>query len=188
MSAGVLPGWYGKLPALGDFAGRRLPPLFVEPWDQWLAAGLGYWRESADTWPDAFLTAPIMRFTLGAGVPFELSPGYAGVMMPSVDRVGRYFPLTVVRPRGAHEAQSPSTWLQALEALMAAALDDDWDAERLDVELGGLEDTTDDYGPAWPERGRALWWYERDGISSTPVATTGLPATDSFMRLVTGRL
>ena len=50
----VLPGWYGKLPALGDFASRRLPPEFVEPWDRWLAAGLAAWREHDADWLDAF--------------------------------------------------------------------------------------------------------------------------------------
>ena len=28
-----------SLCALGDFAGRRLPAVFIEPWDRWLAAG-----------------------------------------------------------------------------------------------------------------------------------------------------
>ena len=32
------PGFYGKLPARGDFVRRRLPSAFVAPWDQ-LAAG-----------------------------------------------------------------------------------------------------------------------------------------------------
>jgi hypothetical protein len=41
--------------------------------------------------------------------------------MPSVDRVGRYFPLTVVRPRGATEDQVPAAWLRALESLAVAA-------------------------------------------------------------------
>ena len=84
------PGWYGKLPSLGDFASRRLSPLFVEPWDRWLATGLDAWRNADEAWLAAFLAAPTWRFALGAGVPFAQSPGYAGVLMPSVDRVGRY--------------------------------------------------------------------------------------------------
>ena len=109
MSVPVLPGWYGKLPALGDFAGRRLPPLFVDPWDRWLALGMSHWRDSDPAWLEAFLAAPTWRFALGAGVPFELSPGYAGVLMPSVDRVGRYFPLTIARPRGPHSSGRTAT-------------------------------------------------------------------------------
>ena len=187
MSAAALPGWYGKLPSLGDFASRRLPPLFVEPWDHWLATGLASWREADEGWLEAFLAAPTWRFALGAGVPFEQSPGYAGVLMPSVDRVGRYFPLTVVRPRGPGEAEAPAAWLKALEGLAVAALNDDWSAERFDAELEGLDDAAD-AGPAWPEEGRTLWWCERDGELSAPVSTTGLPETGALVRLLAGRL
>ena len=185
MAAATVPGWYGKLPALGDFAGRRLPPLFVEPWDHWLASGMAFWRQGDDAWPRAFLAAPTWRFALGADVPFVHSPGYVGVLMPSVDRVGRYFPLTVVRARGAREPHAPASWLQALEGLAVAALIDDWNAERFDAELGALHTDTD-AGPAWPARGRTLWWCERDGQSSAPIATTGLPEAADFVRLLAG--
>ena len=187
MSGAVLPGWYGKLPALGDFASRRLPPLFVEPWDRWLSAGLAGWRDSDEAWLDAFLAAPTWRFALGAGVPFERSPGYAGVLMPSVDRVGRYFPLTVVRPRGAAEAEAPAAWLQSLEGLAVAALHDDWNADRFDAELGSLEDGAD-AGPPWPAEGRACWWCEREGQVSAPVTTSGLPESGALVSLLAGRL
>ena len=33
-------GWFGKIPALGDFVTRHLPPSFVQPWDEWLSAEL----------------------------------------------------------------------------------------------------------------------------------------------------
>jgi type VI secretion system protein ImpM len=189
MPAAVLPGWYGKLPSLGDFASRRLPPLFVEPWDRWLATGMASWREGDEAWLEAFLAAPTWRFALGAGLPFQQSPGYAGVLMPSVDRVGRYFPLTVVRPRGPSESQAPADWLQTLEGLAVAALNDDWSAERFDAELEGLDAAADtDAGPAWPEPGRTLWWCERAGQVSTPVATSGLPETTALVRLLAGRV
>ncbi len=183
----IAPGWYGKLPAIGDFASRRLPPLFVEPWDHWLADGLASWRDGDPDWLDAFLAAPTWRFALGAGVPFDASPGYAGVLMPSVDRVGRYFPLTVVRPRGATEEQVPAAWLQVLEGLAVAALHDDWNAERFDAELEATEAAEGD-GPAWPDAGRTLWWCERDGEVSTPVGTTGLPQSTALTSLLAGRL
>ena len=34
------PGFWGKLPAAGDFVGRRLPAAFVEPWDRWVSRHL----------------------------------------------------------------------------------------------------------------------------------------------------
>lgn len=185
------PGWYGKLPALGDFASRRLPPRFVEPWDHWLAAGLASWREADEAWLDTFLAAPTWRFALGAGVPFAQSPGYVGVLMPSVDRVGRYFPLTVVRARGTFESEAPQAWLTALEGLAVAALHEDWNAERFDAELGNLDNVEDDdgsAGPIWPDEGRTLWWCERDGQRSEPVGTAGLPDSSALERLFNGRL
>jgi len=33
----ILPGFYGKMPATGDFVTRRLPGDFVRVWDRWLA-------------------------------------------------------------------------------------------------------------------------------------------------------
>ena len=186
MATAVLPGWYGKLPSLGDFASRRLPPLFIEPWDRWLAAGLASWRQRDEAWLEAFLAAPTLRFALGAGMPFARSPGYAGVLMPSVDRVGRYFPLTIVRPRAAGEAQVPAAWLEALERLAVAALEDDWSAERLDAELGALDDVgaAAGAGPPWPGDGRTLWWCERDGRMSGPATMAGLPDAAALLRLL----
>jgi len=49
---------------------------------------------SGEDWLDSYLTAPIWRFLLSSGVCGQMP--MLGVMMPSVDRVGRYFPLTVV--------------------------------------------------------------------------------------------
>lgn len=182
MSTAVLPGWYGKLPSLGDFASRRLPPLFVDPWDCWLASSLASWRDGDAAWLVAYLAAPPLRFALGAGVPFEQSPGYAGVLMPSVDRVGRYFPLTAVRPRAPSEAEAPALWLQALESVSVAALNNDWDADRFDEELSRLDDAPDG-GPAWPAHGQSLWWCEPDGQISMPATSIGLPDAAALVRL-----
>lgn len=185
MGRGALPGWYGKLPALGDFASRRLPPLFVEPWDRWLASGLAHWRDADPGWLDAYLAAPVVHFALGAGVPFAHSPGYAGVLMPSLDRVGRYFPLTVARARDAGEARIPAGWLRAVEDVAVAAMQDDWDADRFDDELATIDDDGDAAG-AWPDEGRAQWWCRREGAASAPAGTAGLPQGPDFARLLGG--
>src|SRR5664279_3439708 len=88
----TIPGWYGKLPTLGDFASRRLEADFIEPWDLWLGEGLQGQRESmGDAWLDAYLQSPPWRFLLMPGVlpGFDAGLIVAGVLMPSVDRVGR---------------------------------------------------------------------------------------------------
>ena len=141
-------GWYGKLPSLGDFASRRLAPAFVEAWDHWLASGLAAWREQApDAWLDAYLASPSWRFVLMPGCMPSCMPGesgaWAGVLMPSVDRVGRYFPLTLVRrlpdmPADAAQLDDLLRWLHRLDDLAVDALQDDWAVDRLESELGRL--------------------------------------------------
>jgi type VI secretion system protein ImpM len=148
MQADDLTGWYGKLPSLGDFASRRLPPSFVEPWDDWLARGLAAWREqSPDGWLDSYLASPSWRFVLMPGALGSATPpgsgAWAGVLMPSVDRVGRYFPLTLARalpalPGDAAQAGDLLGWLQQLDDVALDALHDDWPVERLDAELARL--------------------------------------------------
>jgi type VI secretion system protein ImpM len=60
--------------------------------------------------------------------------------VPSVDRVGRYFPLVVVSaplPRPVDGAQVAALWHWAgqLEDIAVQALQDDWTAEALDAAL-----------------------------------------------------
>jgi type VI secretion system protein ImpM len=88
-------GFYGKLPCKGDFLQRRVPCEFVEVWDAWVQSSLNESkRQLDDRWLDVYLTSPVWRFVLAAGLCGTDS--YAGVLVPSVDRVGRYFPLTIV--------------------------------------------------------------------------------------------
>lgn len=90
-------GFFGKLPGYGDFIERNLPRSFVDVWDQWLQRAMAGSRQMlGDHWLDAYLTSPVWRFALSSGCV----DGHAwlGVMLPSVDRVGRYFPLTIVLP------------------------------------------------------------------------------------------
>jgi len=47
-----------------------------------------------ERWLEAYLTSPVWRFVLSPGICGD--GAYGGVMVPSVDRVGRYFPLTIV--------------------------------------------------------------------------------------------
>ena len=139
------PGWHGKLPSLGDFASRRLGPDFLATWDTWLASGLQQLRQRDPSgWLAAYLANPTRRFLLMPGV----LPGaagqqaWAGVLMPSVDRVGRYFPFTIaqptVLPASTQQMQSLWFWLGRLDELAADALHDDWTVDRLEAELARM--------------------------------------------------
>jgi type VI secretion system protein ImpM len=140
------PGWHGKLPSLGDFASRRLVPAFVDAWDGWLAAGMLAMRDADPAgWLTAYLASPTRRFVLAPGVlPGEAGrQAWAGVLMPSVDRVGRYFPFTIVLalgelPASTQQMQGLWSWLGRLDELAADALQDDWSVARLEAELARM--------------------------------------------------
>ena len=89
------PGFYGKVPAFGDFLSRHMPSSFVNEWDAWLQSLIESSRlRLGQEWPDAWLEMPIWHFGLGAGIA---GPGKAfGVLIPSVDRVGRHFPFSIL--------------------------------------------------------------------------------------------
>ena len=167
-SAAQPPGWHGKLPSLGDFASRRLDASFIEPWDGWLAAGLLALREARpEAWLDAYLGSPSWRFLLMPGVLPGTAPGdagaqaWAGVLMPSVDRVGRYFPLTLVLPLqdgpgSTQEMTALWQWLARLDELARDALFEDWTADRLEQELARMALPALSPGPAQAAAGPAV--------------------------------
>lgn len=87
-------GLYGKLPSEGDFVTRRLPWEFTSVWDDWLQQGMQASRVALGAgWLELYLSAPIWRFHVAPGVCGPM--GWRGLFFASVDRVGRYFPLTL---------------------------------------------------------------------------------------------
>lgn len=119
-------GAYGKMPGLGDFFRINVRAGFVGPWDLWLQSGLQAVRVSLGArWQECYMSAPLWRFTLNPAVAGRMAA--QGVMMPSVDRVGRTFPLTLVWPGPvggltAHIAATPV--FEVLEEIALTALED----------------------------------------------------------------
>ncbi len=141
------PGWYGKLSSLGDFAQRRLPPSFVQACDTWLSAAMRGGREQlGERWLDVYLTAPLLRFAWAPGIVD--TQWWFGLLMPSCDSVGRYFPLLIAQPR--MRAPDDRIALDHLELwydhLAHAAMGTLNDA---DGTVESLESTLQD-APAWP--------------------------------------
>jgi len=210
MAAGV----YGKLPSRGDFVSRRLPREFIEPWDAWLQAGIASSRTRlGEQWLEHYLTSPLWCFALGGGV-CGAQP-VAGVLMPSVDRVGRYFPLTLAQPLPLRSdlaalAGDGVDWFARLSALALRALDDDFDFSALDQALETLP-APPAAAPAAPRacvqqldspsavqalaraclpadwQGATLWWSEgSEAIAPCRLLLAGLPAAEHFATLFTG--
>lgn len=119
-------GFFGKMPGRGDFVRRDLPNAFVDTWDEWLTECIARSRAAlGHHWTDAWLCAPVWRFALGGGLCGPTA--WAGVMMPSVDSAGRYFPLTLVASVAGTEIPASlliGGWIDALENAAISALDD----------------------------------------------------------------
>lgn len=124
----MMKGVFGKLPAHGDFVQRGLPGSFTDTWDEWLQRAVHGSRELVGApWLDFYLTSPIWRFVLSPGVVDEKA--WAGVLVPSVDSVGRYFPVTLCAEFGARRRvfdffESAQSWYSALCDLGLSSLQD----------------------------------------------------------------
>lgn len=143
------PGWYGKISTLGDFAQRRLPVAFVEASDAWLShTMLASRQQFGERWLEGYLTSPVMRFAWAPGVlmPTE-THWWFGVLMPSCDSVGRYFPLLIAhrRPRPPLDRIA----LDHLELWFAHLAHAATDTLRAQATVEGFEQALRE-APPWP--------------------------------------
>lgn len=120
------PGCFGKLMSHADFVQRHMLPGFLQRWDHWLQEAMHRARHRiGDDWLPVYLHSPIWRFALAAGACD--AHAWAGVMMPSVDSVGRQFPLTIVA-RLSQDAdllgclRDGQDWYATLETLALSSL------------------------------------------------------------------
>ena len=134
-------GYFGKLPSRGDFIRKDLPQDFVQSWDEWVQSLLLTGREElGEAWQNAYFSAPIWRFALAAGMcgPSRM----VGVVMPSVDRVGRQFPFTIATVADDGPVwslyQSASACFASLEDAALTMLEDDADPAALEERLASV--------------------------------------------------
>ena len=145
-TAGALPqeslptGWYGKIPSTGDFVARRVPAAFCESWDRWLQSAMTGSRERlAGRWRDVYLSMPVWRFVFSPGMLTEHA--WAGIMVPSVDAVGRYFPLAVASALPSESLnivatlEAAQSWFDEIEAIALSAIAPGANAAAIDAAL-----------------------------------------------------
>jgi type VI secretion system protein ImpM len=152
MAAQDVPGWFGKLATQGDFASRRLTPEWVQSCDDWLSACVATsTRQLGERWLEVYLSAPLWRFAWGPGIAGD--SWWFGVLMPSCDNVGRYFPLVVAQAR--EQAPADRAGLAHLEAwwahVAAAAMETLAEGASLAGFEAGLHQA-----PPWPGPARLL--------------------------------
>jgi len=121
-------GLFGKLQAKRDFVSQGAPRGFLSAFEPWIQSGVASSRAQLGAdWQGAYLTAPIWRFWLAP----QLSGGATaiGAFMPSVDGVGRYFPLSVAMfaEEGENlpppEADPQDGWFAAVEDFLLSTLE-----------------------------------------------------------------
>jgi type VI secretion system protein ImpM len=176
MTGAASAGLFGKLPARGDFVRAGLPGDFVAAWDDWLQDVLAASRaQLGAAWLPTFLKAPVWRFLLppghcGAG-------GVLGVLLPSVDRVGRYFPLTLaaVMPP-AEAAPDDAAWLDAAVAAGLAALERDAPPDEVVRLLPPA--------PTGAAGAPGFWTLGANGAIARRLVPAGLPEPEMFTAML----
>jgi type VI secretion system protein ImpM len=189
-SAASPVGLFGKLPSAGDFVTRSLPSAFVAAWDDWLQRSLVASRAKlGNGWTEVYLESPIWRFALQ---PQVCSPqAWAGVIMPSVDRAGRYFPLTLAAPipSGASTLLTVTAaehWFAELERIALWALEPDATLEAIEALLGRQAlmpvPASADARNDWDIALQLSRWWSQSGrpLSLRMPATHALPAVAEF--------
>jgi type VI secretion system protein ImpM len=133
---------YGKLPTKRDFVAVGAPREFLSAWEPWVQGGVSASRATlGEQWQNAFLRAPIWRFWLGAEL---CGASVIGAFMPSLDGVGRYFPLTLFAcaDQGAAipppEIDAQDEWFKGAEEFLISTLDHDKTFEMTMTELEAL--------------------------------------------------
>jgi type VI secretion system protein ImpM len=142
-------GFFGKLPAKGDFVRDGLKEEFVEAWDGWCRRMLGASRAALGAaWERAWMEAPIWRFLIPAGA----CGGQAvlGVWFASVDKVGRHFPFGVFALASATiDLEDGGAWLDLAETLALACILDDAPHGELGAALGEVLAADGLIDPGW---------------------------------------
>jgi len=168
----MIPGFFGKIPATGDFVVRRLDRDFVRFWDRLAARHLVKLIE-VGLWPSELG----LRFLLHAGRHGPM----VGVTVPSSDRVGRPFPLAAAAPcleAGPDMAVRTVSWFGAVEKVLITARDERMGADRLADMLAGLPFPPLPLSKAGALKGLLVWI---DGAS--PVAVDPEAPQDALEEL-----
>ena len=133
---------FGKLPAKRDFIAISAPRAMLDKWEPWMQAAISASQQSMrDAWREAFLTAPIWRFWLGADI---CGTTIAGALMSSLDGVGRYYPLTVFAcadpggPIAPPDLDAQDAWFHAAEEFLLSTLHDGVAFETITAALDTL--------------------------------------------------
>jgi type VI secretion system protein ImpM len=153
-----------------------LSRAFAGAWDQWLQAVIPQARQVlGQEWADAWSRMPVWRFSFAAGL-CGATP-VSGVWLPSLDCVGRSFPLLIA----AQCAMANDAFLDAaeqigIETIQAALAPDDL-ARSLNVAPRPLPASA-------PAVSGMRWWRPTEG-GVRHRCSESWPDVDTFMGMLT---
>ncbi|MDO5528023.1 MAG: type VI secretion system-associated protein TagF [Paracoccus sp. (in: a-proteobacteria)] len=175
-------GYFGKVPTQGDFVFRGLPLSLNDRLDAWLRQSVqSSQRQMGREWLPAFLVAPVWRMAITPGLfgPDAL----VGVMMPSVDRAGRYFPLVIAAPipglrASAADLARMTTWFDAAEETALSTLDPHFSLGWFDEQIAGLSLPASLLPRHDPQAAPGSIWWTAEGGGQ--VTLDQMPQPDAF--------
>ena len=108
----MITGFFGKIPATGDFVTLNLPRDFIGRWDRWMSMELRDRPDQGELDPRAW------RFLIPGDI-FSDQP-CAGIWRMSEDRVGRRYPFAIV---GIGATPTPDdAWFDAVGMVVEGAV------------------------------------------------------------------
>lgn len=201
-------GIFGKLPDKRDFVQHEMPPPLMEILDRWLQGAVAQAKNDLGKgWLDSYLSAPIWRFWMGRRVAGH---NVIGALMPSVDGVGRYFPLCCAGIYAGEIAppdlDTHDEWFEAVEEAMLATLSDEGSYDTLKADLARVDPPENPMVLSQDTTLRAVfgrlrhqnmdmlysdlsyWWVPPDAGTSGPRALVrrGLPAPHEYATMLAG--
>lgn len=99
MSTNQPLGWFGKLPCAGDFLTQGLPTDVSTQIDHWINGNLLWMDNNQADWVQLYLQTTASGFFIqNACINIQgRTWGAVGLLMPSVDSVGRLYPFVIFK-------------------------------------------------------------------------------------------
>jgi len=173
---------FGKLSVKRDFIALSVPRDFLSAWEPWMQGCVSASRDSlGDSWLQAYLTAPIWRFWLGADI---CGTTVIGALMSSLDGIGRYYPLTLFACATPGNAIAPpdidahDQWFTAVEDFLLSTLDNKVAFERITDALEQLAAPAEHPRDSQPEG----LWILKNGIVAGPLGNRSFSDLFALLR------
>jgi type VI secretion system protein ImpM len=181
--------WFGKLPCIGDFCSWNMPHTLVDELDAWLSSCMSICEKThSENWLSAYFQTTMCGFFWPAGTCQNLKDQSAfGVLMPSVDKAGRAFPLLLLQTaRALSETQATApfdSWFTQAHLICSQALEQDWAIDHFNAALTTLPQI--DETRLNQTTGTQTYWYALDGthMDKLNIHSQGLPTPTEFAGL-----